>query len=108
MGLGLRRFDGVNRMRSENDLQLKLWNEPQRMNEKGLKHHIPRYIASLKGWIDESPKQANSFVYYLDTAFNRADELGIIAQEDIRNLFQEYSLIKPKAEKYINKYQRFI
>jgi len=71
---------------------------PIKQNPTNLEYHIPIYLESLKNWLGaRTEKQVRSFVYYLDGAFQRADQLDLMKREDFRRWYQEYTQERARA-----------
>ena len=80
---------------------------PQSQSREVLELSIPMYMASLQSWLRQSrtfepkPNQVTSFVYYLDTAFARARDLGLMAMKNFQDLYDKYRILRTPASVFV-------
>ena len=84
--------------------------KPETFNERSLKHYIPIYLTSFKSWADNASKkdapdrsstEARTFDWYLDRAFARAEELGLLGKIEFLNWQSQYTRDRNKFEKVL-------
>lgn len=75
---------------------------PEKQSKASLEHNIPLYLDSLTNWLyHKKPNQIESFVYYLEGAFDRAYNLGLMLQEHFIKWEKEYYTLRKKAREHI-------